>query len=163
MKTSCAKLIKLMPFIVGLLGAAYVHAQQVPAAASDFKWVNAPASLPQGAKMALLQGDPAKPGAFAFRLKLPAGYQLKPQSSPAIDRMIVVSGAFNVGAGEKFDYARTMPLYTGYAYWPGKSPYFAFTKEETVVEIQGAGPWAVNYVNAADDPTAKKRLSSANR
>lgn len=161
MKTSCAKLIKLMPFIVGLLGASYVHAQQPPAAARDFKWVNAPASLPEGAKMAMLQGDLAKPGAFSFQLKLPAGYQLKPQSSPAIDRMIVVSGAFNVGAGEKFDHARTMPLYTGYVYWPGKSPYFAFTKEETVVQMEGVGPWAVNYVNAADDSIAQKRLSSS--
>jgi hypothetical protein len=161
MKTSYAKLIKLMPFIVGLLGASYVHAQQAPAAASDLKWVNAPASLPQGAKMAMLQGDPAKPGAFVFRLKLPAGYQLKPQSSPAIDRMIVVSGAFNLGSGEKFDNARTIPLYTGYAHWPSKGRFFAFTKEETVVEIQGVGPWAVNYVNAADDPMAQKRLSSS--
>jgi hypothetical protein len=160
MKTYCAKLIKIMPFIVGLLGASYAYAQQAPAAASDLKWINAPASLPQGAGMAMLQGDPAKPGAFAFRLKLPAGYQLNPQSSPAIDRMIVVSGAFNVGAGEKFDHARTMPLYTGYVYWPAKSPYFAFTKEETVVEIQGVGPWAVFYVNPADDPMSRERVSS---
>ncbi|HXV11088.1 MAG TPA: cupin domain-containing protein [Burkholderiales bacterium] len=161
MKTSCAKLIKLMPFIVGLLGASYVHAQQPPAAARDFKWVNAPASLPEGAKMAMLQGDLAKPGAFSFQLKLPAGYQLKPQSSPAINRLFVISGALNFGTGEKFDSARTVPLYSGYAHWPSNGSYFAFTKEETVVEIEGVGPWVVNYVNAADDPSAKRRVSSA--
>jgi len=161
MKTSYARLIKTIPLIVGLLGASYVHAQHAPAAASDLKWVNAPASLPEGARMAMLQGDLAKPGAFSFQLKLPAGYQLKPQSSPAINRLFVISGALNFGAGEKFDSARTVPLYSGYAHWPSNGAYFAFTKEETVVEIEGAGPWAVNYVNPADDPMAKKRLSSA--
>jgi hypothetical protein len=161
MKTSYAMLIKMMPLIVLAFGAPAAHAQEATAAAGDLRWVSAPASLPTGAKVAMLRGDLAKPGAFVFRLKLPAGYQLKPQSSPAIDRMIVVSGAFNLGTGEKFDNARTMPLYTGYAHWPNKGPFFAFTKEETVVEIQGVAPWAVNYVNAADDPMAQKRLSSS--
>ena len=109
----------------------------------------------------MLQGDLAKPGALAFRLKLPAGYQLKPQSSPAIERMMVISGAFNLGSGEKFDNARTIPLYTGYAHWPNNSAFFGFTQEETIVEIEGSGPWAVTYVNPADDPMKKKRVSSA--
>ena len=78
-----------------------------------------------------------------------------------VDRMIIVSGAFNLGTGETFDSARTIPLYAGYAHWPNKGAFFAFTKEETVVEIQGVGPWAVNYLNAADDPMAQRRLSSS--
>jgi len=151
----------MLPLIVLAFGAPAAYAQGTAAAAVELKWVSAPASLPAGAKVAMLQGDLAKPGAFVFRLKLPAGYQLKPQSSPAIDRMIVVSGAFNLGTGEKFDNARTIPLYAGYAHWPNKGPFFAFTKQETVVEIEGVGPWAVNYVNAADDPIAQKRLSSS--
>ena len=159
MKTSYATLMKVMSFIVLAFGAPTAHAQEAAAAASDLKWVSAPASLPPGAKVAMLQGDLGKPDAFAFRLKLPAGYRLKPQSSPAIDRMIIVSGALNLGNGEKFDSARTIPLYAGYAHWPSKSAFFAFTKEETVIEIQGVGPWAVNYVNAADDPMAQRRLS----
>lgn len=161
MKTSYATLIKMMPLIVLAFGGPAAYAQGTAAAAGELKWVSGPASLPAGAKVAMLQGDLAKPGAFVFRLKLPAGYQLKPQSSPAIDRMIVVSGAFNLGTGEKFDSARTIPLYTGYAHWPNKGSFFALTMEETVVEIHGVGPWAVNYVNAADDPSAKRRVSSA--
>lgn len=161
MKTSCARFIRMMPFIVGLLGASYVHAQEAPAISGDLKWVNAPASLPAGAKVAMLQGDLAKPGAFAFRLKLPAGYELRPQSSPSVNRLFVISGALNFGAGEKFDSSRTIPLYAGYAHWPNNGAFFAFTKEETVVEIEGVGPWTVRYVNAADDPMATKRLSSA--
>jgi len=161
MKTSHTKFIKVLPFVLAVLGFSAAYAQQAPAASDALKWVNAPASLPAGAKVAILHGDLAKPGAFTFRLKLPAGYQLKPQSSSAINRMFVVSGALNFGAGEKFDDARTMPLYAGYAHWPNNGSYFAFTKEETVIEIEGVGPWAVNYVNPGDDPTKKQRVSSS--
>jgi len=151
----------MMLFAVAALTVSYAYAQQEAEATGDLKWVNAPASLPAGAKMAMLQGDPAKPGAFTFRLKLPTGYQLKPQSSPAIGRIVVVSGAFNLGTGDKFDRARTIPLYTGYVHWLDKTPYFAFASEETVIEIEGVGPLTVNYVNPADDPMKKKRVSSA--
>jgi len=161
MNTSYAKFFRMMPFVIAVLSVSSAHAQQATAASSDRKWVNGPASLPPGAKVAILQGDLAKPGALVFRLKLPAGYQLKPQSSPAIDRVMVISGAFNLGSGKKFDHARTIPLYAGYAHWPNKGPFFGFTKEETVVEIQGVGPWTVNYVNAADDPAKMRRVSSA--
>lgn len=161
MKTSYSNFIRMVPFVMAVLAFSAAHAQQAPATPHALKWVNAPASLPAGAKVAMLRGDLAKPGAFTFRLKLPAGYQLKPQSSPAINRLFVISGALNFGAGEKFDGARTVPLYTGYAHWPNNGPYFAFAKEETVVEIEGVGPWAVHYVNPADDPMKKRRLSSS--
>ena len=40
----------------------------------QLKWGDAPPSLPKGAKLAVLHGDPSKEGQFAFRLKLPANY-----------------------------------------------------------------------------------------
>lgn len=159
MKTSYAKFVKMMPVVLFALSVSAAQAQQTVATSGGLKWVNAPASLPAGAKVAMLQGDLAKPGAFTFRLKLPAGYQLNPHSSPAIGRLMVVSGTFNLGTGEKFDKARTIPLHAGYMHWPNQGAYFAFTREETVIEIEGTGPLAVNYVNAADDPTKKQRLS----
>ena len=161
MKTTYANLIKMAPFVIAALAFSAAHGQQAPAASDALKWSNAPASLPAGAKVAMLQGDLAKPGAFTFRLKLPAGYQLNPQSSPAISRLFVISGALNFGTGDKFDDARTMPLYSGYAHWPNNGSYFAYTKEETVIEVEGVGPWAINYVNPADDPMKKQRVSSS--
>lgn len=161
MKTSYATILKMMPFMVAALGVPAAHAEQTTAASSNLKWVKAPASLPTGAKVAMLQGDLAKSGALAFRLKLPAGSRVMPQSSPAIERIIVVSGALHLGTGQQFDSKRTIPLYQGYAHWPSNSPFFAFTKEETVLEIQGVGPWAVKYVNSADDPMAKKHLANS--
>jgi hypothetical protein len=37
---------------------------------------------------------------------------------------------------------------------PGHS-MFAYTKEETVIQIHGVGPWGIAYVNPADDPRKK--------
>jgi len=33
--------------------------------------------------------------------------------------------------------------------------HFAWTKEETVVQVYGVGPWTVAYVNPAADPRKK--------
>ena len=40
----------------------------------DIKWTDAPPSMPKGAKVAVLQGDPGKAGPFVIRIKTPAGY-----------------------------------------------------------------------------------------
>ncbi len=161
MKTSYSMFIKIMPLVIAVLGAPFAQAQQPLSASGNVKWVNAPASLPQGAKLAMLKGDLGKSGPLAFQLKLPAGYKLMPHSSPAIERIIVVSGNVHLGAGEKFDNARTMSMSAGYVYWPDKSAFFALAKEETIIEINGAGPWSVKYVAAADDPTKNQLVSSS--
>ena len=35
---------------------------------------------------------------------------------------------------------------------PAGTPHFAWTTEETVVQLHSVGPWGVTYVNPADDP-----------
>lgn len=154
MKTPYANLIGSFCFVIALLSVSFAHAQE--STASNLKWIDAPGSLPVGTKLALLKGDLSKSGAFAFQLKLPAGYRLMPQSSAAVDRLIVVSGTFNLGAGKKFDNARTIPMHAGYVHWPDNTPFFGWTKDETIIELQGAGPWTVKYVNPADNPVKMK-------
>ena len=34
--------------------------------------------------------------------------------------------------------------------------HFAWAKGETVVQVHGVGPWAIVYVNPADDPRTAK-------
>jgi len=38
---------------------------------------------------------------------------------------------------------------------PAKMHHFAWTKEETVLQVHAAGPWKFNYVNPADAPKKK--------
>jgi len=150
MKTPYAKFNLIVPFFIGVLGVSLAHAEQVTATSDNVKWVNAPASLPQGAKIAIMEGDLGKPGALKFLLKFPAGYMLKPQSSPTLNRIMVISGNFNLGLGDKFDKSHTIPMRAGYMHWPHKSPFFAWTNEETIVEYEGVGPWAVTYAYSTD-------------
>jgi hypothetical protein len=46
--------------------------------AGEIKWGAAPPSLPKGAKLVVLFGDPGKAGPFVIRLKSPAGYKIPP-------------------------------------------------------------------------------------
>ena len=38
---------------------------------------------------------------------------------------------------------------------PPGSNHFAWTAEETIVQLNGIGPWGVTYVDPADDPRKK--------
>ncbi len=121
------------------------------------KWQDGPPSLPPGAKIAVLEGDPTKPGPFVFRVKVPDGYKIPPHTHPKPERVTVVSGTFNLGMGEKFDATKTEALPAGtYGTWPAGMKHFVWVKGETVVQFHGDGPWVIEYVNPADDPRAKK-------
>ena len=121
------------------------------------KWQDGPPSLPPGAKIAVLEGDPTKPGPFVFRVKVPDGYKIPPHTHPKPERVTVVSGTFNLGMGDKFDATKTEALPAGtYGTWPAGMKHFVWTKGETVVQFHGDGPWIIEYVNPADDPRTKK-------
>lgn len=55
-------------------------AEHIMVAPADLKWADAPPSLPPGAKMAVLEGDPGKKGPFTVRLQAPAGYKIPPHT-----------------------------------------------------------------------------------
>src|SRR5687768_60006 len=57
----------------------------------DLEWRDGPPSIPDGAKMVLLEGDPSKEGYFAMRLQLPNGYKLPPHWHPNVERVTVIS------------------------------------------------------------------------
>jgi len=120
-------------------------------------WQQGPASLPPGAKLALLEGDPAKDGPFTMRLLLPDGYKIPPHTHPKVEHVTVISGTFNLGMGEKFDESggREMPAGT-FGWWPAGMKHFAWARGETIIQLHGIGPWTINYLNSADDPRQKK-------
>jgi quercetin dioxygenase-like cupin family protein len=120
-------------------------------------WRDGPPSLPRGAKMAVLEGDPAKPGPFVFRVKVPDGYRIPPHTHPKPERVTVISGTFHLGMGDTFDPAKGQELPAGtYGTWPPGMKHFVWVTGETVVQFHGDGPWTINYLNPADDPRNKK-------
>jgi quercetin dioxygenase-like cupin family protein len=125
---------------------------------NDLKWQDGPPSLPPGAKIAVLEGDPTKPGPFVFRVKVPDGYKIPPHTHPKPERVTVISGTFNLGTGDTFDASKTEALPAGtYGTWPTGMKHFVWVKGETVVQFHGDGPWAIEYLNPTDDPRAKKK------
>ncbi len=123
----------------------------------ELKWGPAPAKLPSGAKFAVLDGDPSKPGAlYTFRAKLPDGYSVPPHTHPVDEHISVIRGTIMIGMGEQFDRAKLRKLPAGsYARLPKGEPHFNLYKGETVVQFHGIGPYDINYVNPADDPSKK--------
>jgi quercetin dioxygenase-like cupin family protein len=144
---------------VATLGAAaMLHANEshhtvVPGDA--VKWGAAPPSLPPGAQAAALVGSPAKEGPFVLRLKFPKGFVIPPHRHSKDEFVTVISGGFAVAAGEKVDRA-TLPLRAAsFVHLPAGMPHSAFTTEETVVQINGTGPFDVIYLDPKDDPRKK--------
>lgn len=122
---------------------------------SDLKWSDVP-SLPPGAKIVVIEGDPKNPAPFTFRLKLPSDYKIPVHAHPTVERVTVISGTLNLGMGEKFeqDKATSLPSGSVAMMSPGMN-MFAYTKEETVIQIHGIGPWGITYLNPTDDPRKK--------
>ena len=133
-------------------GAWAQHPEHKLVKPEDLKWSDVP-SLPKGAKAAVIEGPMNEAVPFTVRLQFPANYRIPPHWHPAIERVTVLSGTFNMGIGEKFDQGKTEALKPGaMMIMQPKTPHFAWTSSETVVQVHGSGPWAVNYVNPADDP-----------
>jgi hypothetical protein len=119
----------------------------------EMEWKNGPASLEEGSQYALIEGDWTKEGPFTARLKLPADFKISPHWHPAIEHVTVIEGSFYMGTGRKFnrDNAKKLTI-GGFAAMPIEFVHYAFTTEETIVQLHGIGPWGINYVNEDDDP-----------
>lgn len=132
--------------------------QHIMVRPQDVKWTAAPSSLPAGAQVAVLEGDPSKPGAFTMRIKLPANYRIPAHWHPADEHITVLQGSFMMGMGDELDEAKLGSYEAGsFLMMPAKMNHFAMTKEEAIIQLHGIGPWGITYVNPKDDP---RRLGS---
>jgi quercetin dioxygenase-like cupin family protein len=133
--------------------AAATTEQHIIITPADLKWMDAPPGLPPGAKMAVLDGDPGKKGLFTVRLQASAGYKIPPHTHPTAEHVTVISGVLYVGAGDKFDEAAGKQLEAGsYVVMPAGMTHYAWSRGDTVIQINGMGPFEIKYVNPADDP-----------
>jgi len=164
MKTTSLTIPMFGSLAVALLFASFVTtgavAQTPPAHVMEnlatAKWGPAPPFLPPGAQIVVLAGDPTKTAAYAVRLKFPANYDVPAHSHPTDEHVVVVSGEFFMGMGDKLDRKAGMTLGVGgFALMPATANHFAYTKAETTIVLYGQGPVEFKYVNPADDPRNK--------
>lgn len=136
----------------GAQGHAGGHMMIVPA---ELKWAAIP-SLPPGAEIAVIEGPLTEAKPITARIRFPANYKLPAHHHPVIEHVTVLSGTFNMGAGDKLDTSKTKALAPGgFAIMPPGTAHFAWTAEETVVQVHSVGPWGITYVDPADDPRKK--------
>jgi hypothetical protein len=97
------------------------HPLALKQADPSLTWGDCPALFPPGCKIAVLHGDPAKPGADVF-LRVPGGYTIPAHWHTSAERMVLVSGSLDVTyAGHP-----TAQLETNdYAYGPARLPHVA--------------------------------------
>ena len=116
-------------------------------------WGQGPASMPPGAQASMLYGDPTRAELFAMRVKLPKGYRIPPHTHPNTEIVTVLSGTYDVGAGETADARRATRLPAGgFFVFDAGAPHYSFVEDEVVLQVNGMGPWVTNYVNPSDDP-----------
>jgi len=139
-----------------LVAAVALQPARGHAQTPDLKWGPAPAIFPAGAKFAVLQGDPSKAEPVTVRLDFPNGYVLPPHSHPTDEAVTVIEGVFQVGMGDKAEKSKTMAVPVGgFVVAPAGQHHYAIAKGRTIVQVNLVGPFALTYVNPADDPTKK--------
>lgn len=117
------------------------------------KWGAPPPVLPRGAQLAVLDGDPHKPGPYVIRLKMPPGYRIPPHWHSNPENVTVISGKLMLGMGDTVDKKAAQELKTGGFHSIGaKVHHYAYSDSGAVVQIHGEGPFDITYINPADNP-----------
>jgi quercetin dioxygenase-like cupin family protein len=152
--TAAAAQTKAQP-AKGAPGPGAAHVLLTP---GDVKWGPAPPVLPAGAQVAVLDGDPFKPGFFTLRLKFPDGYKIPAHWHPTDENITVITGTFRAGMGDAYSDTGLHDFPAGsFVKMPKRMNHFATARGEVILQIYGQGPFVVNYVKASDDPSKKLR------
>ena len=139
-----------------LSGTAFAQTMPAPMNVGDLKWGPGPAAIPAGAQLAVIAGDPSKDGTYVLRLKLPANYKIAAHQHSMAEYNTVLSGTFHFGMGDKLDMEKGAALQAGgFVENPAKMNHYVWTTGETLLQINGQGPFDITYVNPADDPSKK--------
>jgi hypothetical protein len=105
---------------------------------SQMQWTEA---LP-GAKMAVLRGDPSKPGPYIVIVKWSPHSMSRPHFHPNDRFITVLSGTWWIGTGSKFDPESTVAMKPGsfVTHFAKQIHYDGAKDEEAIIEIVGEGP-----------------------
>jgi quercetin dioxygenase-like cupin family protein len=134
-----------------LLGASGCSGQGSAGAAS-LHW-SVPPVLPPGALIAVVSGDPTRPGTFTLLVSMPNGYRIPPHSHPSYEHVEVKEGTLLVGTGDRLDPRMTQALAAGdSATAPAGMHHFSIAKGRTLLSATFMGPYTITYVRAEDAP-----------
>ncbi|MEJ0066331.1 MAG: alpha/beta fold hydrolase [Caulobacteraceae bacterium] len=124
--------------------------------AKDIEW-RPFAAYPPAARLAILVGDPAKPGPYVIRVKLPEGTKMMPHKHPEDRVYTVMSGVFYIGLGEVFDESKLTAFAPGSVIvLPGGQAHFHWARSgEYITQVTAVGPLGLAYLDPANDPRTR--------
>ena len=140
MSTTFARLLLLSALITLSVSAAELDPSAVSYTPLDkIKWVDNPAGT---AANAMIYGDLAKPGPYAYFVKWKAGNMSRPHFHPNDRFFVVISGTWWMGTGATFDPNSTVAAPAGsyVIHYGGKVHYDGAKSEETIIQVWGMGP-----------------------
>ena len=156
MRRKLALVVLACLVVCGAAAAQDAKSSHVLVTPSALKWSDPPPIFEKGASFTVISGNPMEAGPYVVRLKMPAGYKIAPHWHPTDEHVTVLSGTFALGMGEKFDKAALKPLAAGgYALLPAEMRHYAMATTAATVQVHGQGPFALTYVNPADDPSKR--------
>lgn len=119
----------------------------------DLDWKPFPA-FPPSVRLAVVVGDPSKPGPYTIRVKVPSGVKLMPHRHPEDRVYTVISGVFYIGLGDRFDAGKLEAYAPGsVVVLPGNTSHFHWARSgEYVTQVTAIGPLGLEYVDPKDDP-----------
>jgi|SRR5579864_10170 len=114
----------------------------------DLKWTG----IIKGCDLAPVSGDFNVEGApFVLRIRCTDGTKVPAHWHPTDENVTVLKGTFLVGMGESFDESKLQTMNVGnFIVVPKEMRHFALCKGETIVQVHGAGPFKVNWVNPSE-------------
>jgi hypothetical protein len=126
----------------------------------DLKWT----AIMKGCDLAPVAGDMNAEGApFVLRIRCADGTKIPAHWHPTDENVTVLKGTFLVAMGESYDESKFQTMNVGnFVTVPKEMRHFASCKGETIVQVHGAGPFKVNWVNPSeveppDAPAAKSK------
>jgi quercetin dioxygenase-like cupin family protein len=152
----------MMKFALGiatlaLLSSVALADDMVTATPQSLKWGPAPNFFEKGSQITVIAGDPFKSGEYTLRLMMPKGYKIAPHFHPTAENVTVIKGTFHIAMGDKLDPKSGTTLKTGgFVSLPAQMHHYAWASGATIVQVHGEGPFAITYINPADDPRNRK-------
>ncbi len=127
----------------------------------DLKWT----PIIKGCELAGVSGDPNAEGApFVVRLRCADSTKIPAHWHPTDENVTVLKGTFLVGMGETFDESKLQTMNVGnFVSMPKEMRHYATCKGETIVQVHGAGPFKVNWVNPSEVQPADAPAAAATK
>jgi quercetin dioxygenase-like cupin family protein len=112
---------------------------------NQLHWESTP-DLAHGAKMAVVDGNPSKPGWYTVRISAPAGMTSSVHYHGSAEYLTVLSGTIELGTGKAVNMAMVTLPTGAYVEIPAGVHHVVKAKTDCVVQVSGNGPMTITNV-----------------